>query len=45
MVLNDVVVEIGKPDGICSSTFIMHEFSGHFYIHQSFLLKPQDLHA
>ena len=43
MSLNDDIVEIEKPDGICSPTFAVDEFSG-LFLHQSFLLNIQDLH-
>ena len=36
--------DIEKPDGTCSPTFAAADFSGLIYIHQSFLLKIQDLH-
>ena len=44
MLLNKDVVYIEKPDGICSLTFLVDEFLGLFYIHQSFLLYIQYLH-
>ena len=28
MLLNEDTVDIGKPDGICSLTFVVDEFSG-----------------
>ena len=28
MILNENIVEIEKPDGICSLTFVVDEFSG-----------------
>ena len=28
MFLNDDIVDIEKPDGICSPTFVVHELSG-----------------
>ena len=28
MVLNDDIVDIENPDGICSPTFVVNEFSG-----------------
>ena len=34
MFLNNSIVDIGKPDGICSPTFVVDEFSG-FYLHPS----------
>ena len=37
--LNDDIVDIERPNGICS-----HNFQDYFYIHQSFLLYIQDLH-
>ena len=42
--LNDDIVDIEKLDGICFLTFAMMNFQDYFYIHQSFLLKIQDLH-
>ena len=30
MLLNDDIVDIEKPDGICLPTFIVDEFSGSF---------------
>ena len=46
MLLNDDIVDIEKPDGICSPTFVVDEltFINLFYIHQSFLLNIRDLH-
>ena len=41
--LNDDIVDIEKPDGIFSLNLVAHDFSGFFYIHQSFLLKIQDM--
>ena len=33
MLLNDDIVDIEKPDGICSPVFIVNEFSGlDFYL-------------
>ena len=43
MFLNDDVADIEKPDGIYFLTFAVNEFSGFFYIQQSFLLNIQDL--
>ena len=34
MVLNEDIVDIEKPDGICSLTFVMDEFSG-LFLHPS----------
>ena len=34
MLLNDDVVHIEKPDGICSPTFVTNEFSG-LFLHAS----------
>ena len=34
MLLNDDIVEIERPDEICSLTFVMNEFSG-LYLHPS----------
>ena len=42
--LNDDIVDIEKPDGICSLTFVVDDFSGLFLHHQSLPLKTQDLH-
>ena len=28
MLLNDDIVDIEKPDGVCSPTFVVNEFSG-----------------
>ena len=50
MLLNDDIVDIKKPDCICSLTFVVDEFSGLFlhpfiiFYMQSFLLNTQDLH-
>ena len=44
MLLYDDVGDIEKLDEICSLTFAADEFSGLFYIPQSFLLNIQDLH-
>ena len=44
MFLNQEIVDIEKPDGIFSLTFVVDEFSDYCYIHQSFLLYTQDLH-
>ena len=44
MLLNEDIVDIGKPDGICSLTFVVDKFLGLFYIHQSFVLNIKDLH-
>ena len=44
MLLNNDIVDIEKSDGICLLTFVVYEFLGLFHIHQSFLLKIQDLH-
>ena len=43
MFLNDDIVEIEKPDGICSLTFV-DVFQDYFCIHQYFLLYTQDMH-
>ena len=42
--LNDDIVDIEQPDGMCSLTFVLNKFSGLLFNHQSFLLKIQDLH-
>ena len=34
MILNDDIVDIAKPDRICSPTFVVDEFSG-LYLHPS----------
>ena len=34
MLLNEDIVDIEKPDGICSLTFVVDEFSG-LFLHQS----------
>ena len=44
MLLKKDVVDIGKPDGVCSLTFDVDEFSELIYVNQSFLLRSQDLH-
>ena len=44
MLLKKDVVDIGKPDGVCSLTFDVDEFSELIYVNQSFLLHTQDLH-
>ena len=44
MLFNDDIVNIKKPDGMCSPTFVVDEFSGLFYIYQSFLLNIQNMH-
>ena len=44
MPLKKDVVDIGKPDGVCSLTFDVDEFSELIYVNQSFLLRTQDLH-
>ena len=33
MVLNYNIVEIEKPDELCSATFVVDNFQDHFYIH------------
>ena len=43
MLLNDDIVDIEEPDGICSPTFFENEFWG-LFLHQSFLLNIQDQH-
>ena len=44
MLLNYVILEIEKSDGICSPAFDVDEFLGFFYIYLFFLLNIQDLH-
>ena len=34
MLLNEDIVDIEKPDGICSRTFVVNEFSG-LFLHPS----------
>ena len=34
MLLNDDIVDIEKPDGICSPNFVVNEFSG-LFLHPS----------
>ena len=36
MLLNEDIVEIKNPDGICSLTFVVDEFSG-LFLHPSIL--------
>ena len=38
MSLKEDIVDIKKPDGICSLTFGVDEFLGLFHIHQFFIL-------
>ena len=37
--LNDDIVDIEKPDGICSPTFVVDEFSGLFLHPSIFSIK------
>ena len=37
--LNDDIVDIEKPDGICSPTFVVDEFSGLFLHSSIFSIK------
>ena len=39
MLLNDDIEDIGKPDGICSPTFVLNEFSGLFLHLSIFSIK------
>ena len=39
MFLNNNIVDIGKPDGICSLTFVVNEFSGLFLHSSVFSIK------
>ena len=39
MFLNDHIVDIEKPDGICPLTFVVHEFSGLFLYPLIFSIK------
>ena len=39
MFLNDDIVDIEKPDGICSLTFAVYEFSGLFLHPEIFSIK------
>ena len=36
MLLNDYIVDIEKPNGICLPTFFWMKFQDYFYVHQSF---------
>ena len=42
ILLNDDIVDIENPDGICLFTFLWMKFQDYFYIHQAFLLNIQD---
>ena len=44
MLLNDNIVHVERPDGICSPTFIADEFSGLLLDLSIFLLDIRDLH-
>ena len=44
MILIEDIVDIEKPDGICLLTFFVVQFSGLFYIYQSFVSYIEDLH-
>ena len=39
MFLNDEIVDIGKPDGMCSLGFVVDEFSGLFFHPSVFSIK------
>ena len=39
MLLNDNIVDIAKPDGICSLSFVVDEFSGLFLHLSVFSIK------
>ena len=43
-VLNHYIVDIERPDEICSLTLVVDDFQNCFYIHQTFLSKIEDLH-
>lgn len=43
MVLNDNIVEIEKPDELCSATFVVDNFSGSFLYPYTFLTKNSRL--
>ena len=45
MALNDNIVEIEKPEGICSLTFVVDKFSG-LFLHSSIVSNKdsQDLY-
>ena len=43
MLLNDDFVDIEKPDGICSLTFIVDKFS-ELFLHLSIFSTEQNLH-
>ena len=44
MFLNDDIVDIEKPDGICLPTFVVDKLSGLFLHPSIFSLYIQDLH-
>ena len=39
MLLNDDIVDLEKPDGLCSLTFVADEFSGLFLYPSIFSIK------
>ena len=43
MFLNEDIIQIKKPDGICAPTFVVGYFSGLFLHPSIFLLNIQDL--
>ena len=45
MLLNRVIVDIEKSDGIYSPTFNVNEFQDYFYIHQDFYVHEDFTHA
>ena len=44
MFLNDNIVDIEKPDGICSNIFIVDEFSG-LFLHPSIIFVKYGTHS
>ena len=44
MLLNDDIVDIKKPNGICSPTFAVDELSGLFLHPSIFSINIQNLH-
>ena len=43
MLLKENITDTENPDGICSHTFDVDEFSGLFFIHGFFILYTQDM--
>ena len=44
MFLNDDIVDIEKPDGICLPLFVVDEFKDYLHMHELLLLNIQDLY-